>query len=360
MNGPDVLANLREALAQELQAYAPPNMQPLDISPWLAMALLQKAVRRGERDFALQAAATLLLRSPDRFWRRCGVIAFEDVGVADLDTVALVTAALSCKTFRAKLSGEWVVGSYVVERLVEAQKCRAADDLLLVAERHPAYEQSRLRLTYQTTSELLWIVVGSGDLAERALALWNAIGTDRCPSNHLRARKGNPHAVFDELCEAGYPHQIVEIAREGFRRTGQVLCAFLPLLVAMNHGGVAVVEDDQFPPETMYGDLPSWALDMYSREGLQALTHFLEGDSATARWVRKHIPSAQRVKFLGNILFAVEGGLMRRRINWPLANKLRRQVDVECQGQHCPNASQIIALLRADISILNEVRRDVF
>lgn len=360
MNGPDILASLRDDLALQLQSYAPPNIQPLDISPWLAMALLQKAVRRGERGFAMQAAATLLLRSPDRFWRRCGVIAFEDVGVADLDTVALVTAALGGKTIRAKLGGEWAVGSYVVSRLTESWKCRAADDLLMVADRHPAYEQSRLRLTYQTMPVLLRIAVGSGDLPERALALWYAIGTDRCPSNQLRPRKGNPQAVFDELCEAGYPHQIVEIAREGFRRTGQVLCAFLPLLVPLKQREAAEIEDDQFPPETMCGNLPSWALDMYSREGLQALTLFLERDCQTARWVRKHIPSAQRVKFLGNILFAVEGGLMKRRMRWSMAEELRKKADIECQGPHCRDATEIVALLRADISVLNEVRRDVF
>ena len=52
------------------------------------MSLLQKAIRRGHEELALRAAATLLRISPERLWRRCGCIAFEDVGVADLDTVA--------------------------------------------------------------------------------------------------------------------------------------------------------------------------------------------------------------------------------------------------------------------------------
>jgi hypothetical protein len=32
----------------------------------------------------------------------------------------------------------------------------------------------------------------------------------------LVSRRGEPRVVFDHLCEAGWPHSIVEVAREGF------------------------------------------------------------------------------------------------------------------------------------------------
>jgi hypothetical protein len=38
----------------------PPIFRPIDASPWLAMSILQKAVRRGREELALTAAATLL------------------------------------------------------------------------------------------------------------------------------------------------------------------------------------------------------------------------------------------------------------------------------------------------------------
>jgi hypothetical protein len=69
------------------------------------MSALQKAIRRGREDLALRAAATLLLDEPTRFWRRCGVIAFEDVGLASVDTLGIVTAALGGKRMRAALGG---------------------------------------------------------------------------------------------------------------------------------------------------------------------------------------------------------------------------------------------------------------
>jgi len=110
MNGPDLLTCIRDQLACAVaESGNPPPAAPLNISPWVAMSLLQKAIRRGHEDLALAAAATLLRCDPDRLWRRCGAIAFEDVGVADLETVYLTTAALAGKRFRANsgVNGQW-------------------------------------------------------------------------------------------------------------------------------------------------------------------------------------------------------------------------------------------------------------
>jgi hypothetical protein len=83
-----IIPTAREELAQAVSSapISPPS--PIAGSPWIAMSLMQKAIRRGREDLALSAAATLLRDSPERLWRRCGVIVFEDIGVADLVTAA--------------------------------------------------------------------------------------------------------------------------------------------------------------------------------------------------------------------------------------------------------------------------------
>jgi replication-associated recombination protein RarA len=89
MNGPDPLSIARQQLFDALSNFQAPPSDPLNVSAWVAMSLLQKAIRRGEERLALQAAATLLRDAPDRLWRRSGCIAFEDIGVADFNTVAI-------------------------------------------------------------------------------------------------------------------------------------------------------------------------------------------------------------------------------------------------------------------------------
>jgi hypothetical protein len=45
MNGPIILNDAREQMAEEIAAYREPKPTLLKISPWLAMSLLQKARR---------------------------------------------------------------------------------------------------------------------------------------------------------------------------------------------------------------------------------------------------------------------------------------------------------------------------
>jgi len=359
MNGPVILNNAREQLADEIFTYRAPKPSPLKISPWLAMSLLQKAIRRGEDQLAQQAAATLLLIAPDRLWRRCGAAAFEEIGVADLQTVSLVTAALAGKRYRATIGGDWKVASFIVDRMAKAGKCRAADDLLLTAEGHPQYQRARADLATKTTAELIRIASGDAALPVRALAAWYAGGTHPRQTKRLRPRRGEPTALFDGLCEAGLPHTIIEIAREGFRKIAEPLCPFVALLCPLASIETSVIQDDDMPPAVMVGEVPSYAYDIYTREGRQALQTLLQRDCETARWVKQYVPAGQRVNFIGTVVFRVEGGLVRQRSSWPTGDKLRKLVDIECHGSSCSDATEILQLMRNDIGLLNEERSHV-
>ena len=190
MNDPDILSAARQQLADAVSKTQPFTFEPLDISPWLAAALLQKAIRRGADELAQQAAATLLRNAPEKLWRRCGGIAYEDVGLADVDAVAIVTAAITGKRFRAQIGGEWPVVSFIVSRMARAPKCRAADDLLMTCDLHPALATARREMAGMPTPELLRLAVGSGPLPERAIALWFASGTYARTTRNLRLRRG--------------------------------------------------------------------------------------------------------------------------------------------------------------------------
>ena len=70
MTEPDSIGTARTRLRDAISEFQPQPCDPLTISPWVAMSLLQKAIRRGRKDLALRAAATLLKGSPERLWRR--------------------------------------------------------------------------------------------------------------------------------------------------------------------------------------------------------------------------------------------------------------------------------------------------
>ena len=343
-----------------------PHFAPLAISPWMAMSLLQKAIRRGEVELALRAAATLIEVSPDRLWRRLLVIAFEDVGVADIDSIALTVAAVGSRSVRKQLGGDWLVASWLVDRLARARKCRAADDLLMVAEVHATYRAFRTELAEASFQKLIDTAVSDQPMPLRALALWFAVGTDRCQSNHLPPRPGDP-SVFDHLIEAGYPRTIVEVAREGCRKSREIICAMIPLLWREAYlvdtevsGTPTEVIGDPLPPVVFFDGVPGWCMDKFTREGRKALKLLLQSGCESARWINEQVPRSERMDFLGHILFRIESGLMINRFDWPLSNKLRYLADVECNGEYCEDASVAMSLLCADISFLNEARGAVF
>lgn len=361
MNGTHILDLFRDELAKSILKRGKdfPVCSPLNINPWLAMSLMQKAIRRGREDFALSSAATLLETSPARLWRRLCVTAYEDIGVADYDVVSLVTAALKGKRFRAELGGEWAVAPYLIQRMCRAVKCRAADDLLVVCEGHPEFEGPRHALTFKPFPELLKRVCGGESIPERALATWYAVGTDRCRAEKLRERRGDPQALFDHVCEAGYPDSIVEIAREGFRKSNEVMAPFFVLLWREAQNVSSYVKPDDLPEEELIGDVPCWAFDMHVREGNTAIAQFLKSDCETTRWVNANLPRNGRGKFIGGILFSIESGLVSNRLRWETGDSLRRMSELECAGLQPKDAAEIMSLLRTDLPLLNAARRFV-
>jgi hypothetical protein len=62
---------------------------------------------------------------------------------------------------------------------------------------------------------------------------------------------------------------------------------------------------------------------------------------------------------LGGLVFRAEGGLLTKRLRWPLGDELRRQVDVESHGLENSEAAELLDLLKADLPVLNGVRGDV-
>jgi hypothetical protein len=358
LNGPEIQLLAENDLRRAILRHGTPrSFEPIRGTPWVSMSLLQKALRRGQHDLAMRAAATLLRDAPDRLWGRLGCIASEDIGLGGLDAVGMTTAALAGNRLRMELGGDWAVASCIIGELSRSKKCRAADDPLMISETHPRLARERDELRGHHTRELLDIVISSHPVQAKAVALSHALGGGR-NSFALPRRRSEAMLVFDCLCEAGWPHSLVEMARLGYRRTGEMLSPLVALLFREPRGATQAAADD-LPPEQLIGEIPSWAYDLFSREGRACFARFLQTDAPSAIWLRRHVSPGRRVAFLGHMVFRAEGGLVDHRMHWPLADQLRREADVECSRPECVDAGEILGLVRDDISHLNEVRANV-
>lgn len=351
MNGPEIIASVVTDIERQLREHNPrqPAKILVSMSPWVATALLQKAIRRGRTEEALTASAALLSTAPDRLWRRLAVIAVEDVGLGDLEAVFMTVAAAMRRRRLAQVYGHWRLVSFIVSRLSEARKCRAADDLYVVTGDCPEWQPDRDELVEKPFGNLMNVVASADPLERRAIAVRYAM-TSRC----------NSQAVFDFLCEAAHPHTLVEIAREAYRQTGELICGFLPLLWAVFAGRDVSAKSDAFPPEIMLGGIPSWALDKFTREGRAAIARFLARETATSNWLDSRVASRDRKAAFGHALFRVEGGLIKDRVLWAEAVRLRRQADWNSFPTLEPmEAVELLHLVRSDVRFLNEERAHV-
>lgn len=355
MTEPDHLARFSTELARRLAARDHvPEGQPTTLSPWAAMSLLQKAVRRGRNDLALRAAATLLRDAPDRLWRRLGVIAFEDVGLGSLPTLGLTVAALRGKRFRQAVGGDWPAASFIVTELCAARKSRAADELLMAIETLPHLAEQRRDFACMTNARLRLLALTAADLHHRALALTYILGTDK-PGHPLPAHRGEAALAVDLLDELGVAPTTLAICREGVKKTGEAL-PLLVALLALENGLRADPTDDPMPPEVLIGDLPGWALDQFTREGKAALTRLASTNSAVAAMTAELLPKPERVRFLGRLLFRVEGSLLTNRVGGDLSDRLHAQQTFETLGVAHLHAAQALDLMREDLPLLNCIR----
>ncbi len=109
---------------------------PLRCDRWVASSLVQKAIRRGDAELANRAASRLLELDKEAIWRRLVVIAFEDIGAADVDVLLEIVFLAKNREWR-RASGEAAVLGAGVRRLAEATKDRSADYLACAARDHP-------------------------------------------------------------------------------------------------------------------------------------------------------------------------------------------------------------------------------
>ena len=117
-----------EQLASELQDYAAPEANTLTVgNETLFHSILQKAIRRADKQFALPAGLALLQCNPAALWRSLVRIAFQDFGLADLSLTARIVAAAADKNARLAMGGDQRVLCYLLERLLQSNCDRLLD-----------------------------------------------------------------------------------------------------------------------------------------------------------------------------------------------------------------------------------------
>jgi MgsA AAA+ ATPase C terminal len=289
----DALIQTKRRFAQKFIAGRKVDLESLVADQWVVVSLLQKSIRRGEAETAQRAAFTLFAQKGYAIWRRFMVIAFEDVGAASPDAVAMTVAASTDPGWRKASGGDLHIAVQLARVLAEAPKSRSAEHLITSAQHHPSLAKARmLRGAGSLADNLDAILDGKVLLTERAIAVWCASGIGWAP-------KMTPRVVLPALLKAfrslGVPDELVTATGIAAQKTREPITLMVPLiwLAAHRHGHPTITES-VVPVTKIVDGVPMYALDKHTRLGREAIRRFASENDEVQGTLARYVPAARR------------------------------------------------------------------
>jgi MgsA AAA+ ATPase C terminal len=355
----DALCEVKQRLACEIDSSSVPTTRLIAADRWVVSSLLQKSIRRGETQIAQDAAFTLVKLNGAAIWRRLMVIAFEDVGVANIDAITAVVAASSDAALRKSRGGNSHVAIHLAQLLADSSKDRSAD-YLVGAKDHPALADFARTIRDASAEDILFRIcdktLGLPSKAIAALfaavphgdAVWGRLGLDRL----LRAYR-----------ELGVPEDLLAATEIAASRTREPITVMVPLIwLAAQATRETNVFDCPVPSLVQLGDVPLYALDQHTRLGREAIWRFVREHPAV-RWCLTHyVPERCWLGVAYVAAFYVDGAPVARRLMWDQSESLEVfgiERDLLYAGMPTAGIKPLLGVMRANLDSLNELRRDV-
>lgn len=333
--------------------------------PWQASSLLQKAIRRGEYDIALQAAYRFHALRGNVIWRRFLIIAVEDIGIASID--AITFAALACDAkWRGGSGKSLAVIASVVRCLTDAPKDRSTDYLICAARKHSAFEPLRCRVGSSSLDERITMAANLQlPLVLRGIAAWYSSGIE--VRGEKRIGTGNLLGLLDGFAKAGVPRDVLEITSLACHRTREPMCIMLPVLWMEAFMSTPLftpyMENKKLPVCEYANGMPLYCFDKHTRIGKQAITHFSSQNAEVSDLFNHYIPDFRIRDAVAMAAFYVDAVPISRQLVWDGCEVLERlgtESDFEPCGAPLHAVSKFIKVVQKNLGHLNDLRRELF
>lgn len=318
--------------------------------PFVATSVLQKAIRRSDREPAMAAGRSLYDIDRVRLWRRLSIIAFEDFGLSDLDLTATIVAAACAKSWRKGLVDETDLVALIVDRLLETPCDRSLDRLYALA--------IAIRSSFVFRESFAGRSAGFRELMERVYGVIRRCER-RVPG---QAFWGLQAKVCDEALLAmvgmGTIQELeLDICLEGRKASQCALPVLLPLLKSASrpYRPDREVVHHKLEPSPMVGGIPAYALDARTRAGKFVLGMLLHGDRELSR-IMSYSRARDSIGALASLLFLVEGGRCAREVSDALSEEIKDVATGCLTGLSRPLIDAAAARLMTLLPLLDKLR----
>lgn len=318
---------------------------------WILSSALQKLVRRGLTDAAVDVAQQLEVVSPGYFRRRFPVIAYEEVGLADGE--ACLEAVMLCR--RAdRWSGLDSPIAEAVRVLSRAVKSRAACDAACLLESDPDIQISLARQAGTSDSELL------GVAASRAQPWGNrAAALARLLIRRTRGCAVQPSAI-DAVVEVFALPMSAKVLLGLGTSADPGMAAMLPLAYEAIQSPSGFVDEVGLPGSSdLVNGVPLCSVDMHSRTGRQALARFVRESPEVRRLQREWRGPPGLLRAVSFAVFHVDSSALSRHVVAAGAIELREKIEtleLALQGLTGEKRGALYGAIKADAKLLAAVR----
>ena len=296
---------------------------------WVLTSLMQKAIRRGQVDYAVAAADHLMAMEPEYVASRLPVIAYEDIGVADLPTLLWTKQVAATIPAQAEAERRKIAAN-LAGRLAESPKSRTACDIMCLTDCSTVARQYANELLRRALTE--WIDAATAStqpLLRRAVAWRFILGLAAGGKRPPIASGGSRSSALAMVAAATQlsPCLIAAIHAGAGTHNLHTALALAYELVYSTSWPVTKRANKPLPAGRVAGGVMLCALDMYTRVGRSAYRRVLSSAPRLKDLLRRYAPRGDPVECVGMLMFHIEGSLLSRRIESPAS--LAVQVEIE-------------------------------
>jgi hypothetical protein len=356
----DALDGAKQRLACEIESNFVLQSKPIAADPWVISSLLQKSIRRGEVEIAQRAALTFWKFKGAAIRRRLIVIAFEDVGIGDVDTLATTVSVGSDSAWRKQHGSDVVLAVQLAGALAVATKDRSAD-YLCQAKDHPALADFVQAMGNASLEARLSTVRDKVlDLPQRAAAALSVLSTGS------RGEISRTTNGLDELLvafrELGVPQELLVATGMAAAKTREAITVMVPLIWLAANNSQGGVCDCSVPPLVKAGEIPLYALDKHTRFGREAIWRFACENQSVRSCLARFVPAIKARSAAYVAAFYVDAAPIARRLIWDQSERLEAfgiERDLLHAGVSAAGIQPLLKTMRANLGHLNELRAEV-
>lgn len=354
----DTSATTPAVLADKISDYRltqPPLAGVTD--KWLLASNLQKAIRRGLTCNAVASALALQAIDSRYFWRRLLVIAYEDVGVANIGLCHDLLKSFRREAMHLRL-GPDRIAAYFTEALAKSLKSRTLCDAIAMLEFDPRlHEHEKPWFSISDTEILDAVNCHENSVLRRVAALRHICGYRENNFGSYRLATPVRKELMREVCRQ---LNLTEMESALFIVGSQVTEAMnvaLPLVANMARNSL---QESSMP--LMFegkGGILYAGLDRHTRLGKACFAEFAASTKPLSNFFRAH-PKLKPVPVLGVVLFIIEGSRLNRWAVFKQSDSLRRSFErifLQSVGVDDGMAVDLMPIIRDSLPALNAIRK---